>query len=95
MKKQDGRDLNGKEMCQMLEEFCNSMYKEEMKAFTEQLVSRTHRTLQQRIMSLFIACIEHWSNQTDFDMRNEATIKLAKKIIENTGDKYDRALPLI
>ena len=49
-------------------------------------------------MVLFIACIERWSQAHDdrrFDARNEATVKLAKKICDATGDKYDRHLPLI
>jgi hypothetical protein len=46
-------------------------------------------------MRLFIACIEAWATQENFDARNEATIKMAKLIVEATGDKYDRQLPTI
>lgn len=96
MKTQHGRDLTGAEMCQMLDEFCNSIGgTDDVKDFVEQLTHRTHRTLQQRIMALFVAAIEAWAAEEHFDARNEATVQLAKKIVAATGDKYDRHLPLI
>ena len=61
-------------------------------------VTSEHRTLQQGMMRLFTACIEKWAEQADkgqYDLRNEATVKLCKKIVEATGDKYDRGLPLV
>lgn len=96
MSKNDhGRDLSGSEMAQMLDEFCNKADREDIAAFVEQVTMRTHRTLQQAIMRLFIATIEAWATQKNFDGRNEATIKLCKRIIEATGDKYDRCLPRV
>jgi hypothetical protein len=95
MKTQHGRDLDGKEMCEMLDEFCNGASVNHYSEFIVQLTQRTHRTLQQKIMGLFISCIEAWSVQSNYDARNEATIKLCQKIIAATGDKYDRALPYI
>jgi hypothetical protein len=95
-----GRDLTAAEMAQTLDEFVNSgsMGKEKTKEFVEQIVNRTHRTLQQLIMGLFVATIEGWAeacDQNNFDGRNESTVKLAKKIITATGDKYDRGLPYV
>lgn len=97
MKTQHGRDLTGAEMAQMLDEFCNAFsHEKEMNDFVEQVTRRTHRTLQQRIMALFVKTIEAWADgKCGHDARNEATVKLARRIVEATGDKYDRFLPLI
>jgi hypothetical protein len=99
MKTQHGRDLTGEEMAQMLDEFCNGLDRREVPKFVEQVTLRTHRTLQQKIMGLIVPLLEAWAEQAKspgrFDARNEATVKLAKKMIDATGDKYDRALPLI
>lgn len=95
-KTQHGRDLTGKEMAEMLDEFANGAGREQIPAFVEQLTMRTHRTLQQSIMGLFVACIEAWAeDKGGHDGRNEATVKLAKKMIDGTGDKYDRGLPYV
>lgn len=96
MKTQHGSDLTGAEMAQLLDEFCNRYDRTEYEKFVEQLTCRTHRTLQQRIMGLFVAAIEGWAaDKGGHDGRNEATVKLCQKIIAATGDKYDRHLPLI
>jgi hypothetical protein len=97
MKTQHGRDLTGAEMAQTLDEFVNAFSREkEMDDFVKQLTTRTHRTLQQLCMTLFVKCIEAWAeDKGGHDARNEATVKLAKKIVEATGDKYDRFLPHI
>jgi hypothetical protein len=95
-KTQHGRDLTGAEMAQMLDEFANKSYDEDVAEFVEQITCRTHRTLQQKIMGLFMRTIEAWAgDKGGHDARNEATVALAKKIVAATGDKYDRFLPLI
>ncbi len=98
MKKQHGSELTGAEMAQMLDEFCNSGDRKgskNWKDFVEQVCARTHRTLQQKIMALFLACIEGWaSDEFGHDARNEATVKLCQKICQ-TFDQYDRTLPYI
>lgn len=95
-KTQHGRELTGAELAQMVDEFVNGHgSSEDVEAFADQICHGTHRTLQQRIMGLFVTTIARWSEQSTFDARNEATIKLAKKIIAATGDKYDRHLPFI
>lgn len=53
--------------------------------FAERMMSE-HRTLQQSTMRLFIAIIREWSQQEYYDLRNEATIKLSKKIINALDD---------
>ncbi len=95
-KTQHGRDLTGAEMAEMLDEFCNSSGSDKVAAFVEQVTCRTHRTLQQKIMGVFVACIEAWAkDENGHDARNEATVKLCKKMVAATGDKYDRLLPCI
>ena len=44
-----------------------------------------------------VKSLEAWAElpEGQYDGRNEATVKLARKIIAATGDKYDRFLPLI
>jgi hypothetical protein len=93
--KTHGRELTGAEMAEMLDEFMNSSGNEKIPEFVEQLTCRTHRTLQQRIMGLFVACIEAWAEAPSYDARNEATVSLAKKFVAGSGDKYDRFLPFI
>ncbi len=99
MKTQHGRDLTGEEMAEMLEEFANGASSKDMAAFTEKVTDGIHRTLQQKCMRLFVACIEAWASRAErpglYDMRNEATVKLCKKMVDATGDKYDRHLPTI
>ena len=94
MKTQSGSELTGTEMAQMLDEWCNA--NRQSKDFVEQVTMRTHRTLQQKMMGLFVSVIEAWSeDRGGHDARNQATVELAKKMIQGTGDKYDRALPFI
>lgn len=92
-----GRDLTATEMAQMLDEYINSANEgRDFAQFAEQITCRTHRTLQQKIMSLFLRTIEAWvEDKGGHDARNAATVALAKKIVAATGDKYDRFLPRI
>lgn len=89
--------MTGKELAEALSNFVNGASKNDMREFVEQLTRREHRTLQQRAMSLFVGCIERWAEDLDtnrFDLRNEATVRLAARFVQAT-DKYERALPLI
>lgn len=97
MKAQHGRDLAGDEMAQVLDEFVNGANENHIQDFVAQVTKCTHRTLQQSIMRLFVATIEAWASlpESRYDLRNEATIKLCKKIVQATGDKYDRYLPTV
>ncbi len=86
--------MSGKEMAEALSNFANGCSKSDMQEFAEHLTTRVHRTIQQKCMGLFVACIERWA-ESGSDLRNEATVKLCKKIVTATGDKYDRMLPYI
>jgi hypothetical protein len=96
MKTQHGRDLTGEEMAQMLEEFANGAGSTGIETFVEHLTCRTHRTLQQKVMGMFVKTIEAWAEaKGGLDLRNAATVTLARKIVAATGDTYDRFLPTI
>jgi len=60
-------------------------------------ICNDHRTLQQSAMRAFLACIQQWKEAHDegrYDMRNEATVRLAKKMLEAVDEK-DLYLPMI
>ena len=76
-----------------LENFVNGATKKDMAEFVDYVVHYAHRTLQQRMMALFMDVIQAWA-KSSFDLRNEATVKLAQKIMSKL-DKYDVMLPLI
>lgn len=87
----------GEEVGKGLALLCNS-YSREMttKAFVKEITERTHRTLQQQIMKMFLEVIFAWAKQADsgdYDGRNEATVKMAQRIREALGD--DVYLPFI
>lgn len=58
--------------------------------------TKEHRTLQQSFTAVCFAWIAHLANleEGQYDMRNEASVKAAKKIMEKF-DQYDLALPFI
>lgn len=65
------------------------------KPFVEAMTEREHRTLQQSAFGVFMACIEAWSKQENFDLRNEYTIKMCKKIMEAVKDDWFGRCPYI
>ena len=72
-----------------LSRFANSYISSE-EAFVD-CVMRDHRTLQQGMFRLFVACIREWAKAYDegrYDLRNEQTCKLCKRIVEKTDDLY-------
>jgi len=50
------------------------------KPFVE-AVMQEHRTLQQQMFEVMLACIEAWAKQEHFDARNEYTIKKCKEVM--------------
>ena len=59
-----------------------------------ELIARQHRTLQQSFTRLCVAWLRHLSklNENQYDARNEASVKLAKKML---ADVKDDGLPFI
>jgi uncharacterized phage-like protein YoqJ len=45
-------------------------------------ITKEHRTIQQSIFGLFLRTIEEWSNQENYDYRNEFTVQKSKEIME-------------
>lgn len=85
-----------KELVNDLSSFVNFSDDDDLHDFAEQM-TRDHRTLVQKKMKLVLYFIEELAKLHDsnyYDLRNEASCKLAKKIVE-TFDKYDRMLPHI
>lgn len=79
-----------------LDRIANVGRKEHYRKAVEGICYRTHRTLQQGIMRLFLETIREWAEAYDtgqYDARNEATVKLSRKIVDAIeGDDY---LPFI
>ena len=92
-----GRNLTGKELAELIGEFVNAGDKKEYAEFVDAIVNREHRTLQQKICSLFMNTFEAWGSlpADRYDLRNQATVKLAKTVVEATKDVFYKSLPLI
>lgn len=45
-------------------------------------MSREHRTLQQSMTGLMLAWFKHLANETHYDLRNEASVRMARKVME-------------
>jgi hypothetical protein len=83
-----------KETVKAVSDFCNS-FTPDNKGFVEGM-SREHRTLQQAFTGLAVSWLMHLASLKDgeFDGRNEASVQLAKKLLDGK-DRYDLALPMI
>jgi hypothetical protein len=73
---------NAKEVVDHLSRFVNSMGRNP-KYFVD-AVKCEHRTLQQSMFNVFLACIEGWANLPEgwYDLRNEYTVMNSRKIIK-------------
>ncbi len=91
--------LTPEEVARNLSDFVNVMGDDkDVELVAEHVVNRTHRTLQQSIMGLFLKVIYKWAKNYEegwYDGRNEATCKLAKSIVDHIGENYKYGLPLI
>jgi len=82
--------LEGRQLAMNFENFVNVMCNDEaVTEFVTYITCNTHRTLQQKMMGVFLKCIKEWSSKKDFqyDLRNEATIILSKKIMKAIEDQ--------
>ena len=89
-------DQAAKKLADDLTSMVNKADDQDLRNFAEQM-THDHRTLVQKKMKLVLYFIEELAKLHDsnyYDLRNEASCKLAKKIVE-TFDKYDRMLPHI
>ena len=86
------RQATGAEMAEAMERFVNNLSEDTFHGFVERM-GRSHRTLQQgfsRLCILWFAQLAEAGKARQFDLRNEASVKLAAKIME-----LNTALPLI
>jgi hypothetical protein len=93
MKGISGGDLEPQELAEVIGEFVNShsWSSSDREQFAEAMM-RQHRTLQQLVMSLFMAVVRRWAEAQKsgwFDLRNEATVRTSVAIVrlfeENPG----------
>ena len=88
-----GKD-DAEKIVRQLSDYVNNM-SHDSEAFAN-AVMQEHRTLQQSMMALFVLCIKKWSecdSENNHDGRNEATCKMATKIMEALDG--DIGLPFI
>ena len=87
------RRQEAKELVKLLSSHMNSFAKD-YSDFVEMVVYQEHRTLQQNTMRLVLQLIQGWAKAHDdnrYDLRNEATCKAAKKIME----LFDNEIPFL
>jgi len=90
----------GKEIAKQFSDALNSFTPDNVvKGFVEG-ITRNHRTLQQSSMDAIMSVIREWAKMYDekcFDLRNEATCKLCKSIVDMTERSEEPLghLPLI
>jgi hypothetical protein len=84
-----------KEFIDSFSDFVNNM-SDEPKFEAIELMTREHRTLQQSMTRFSIWWLERLARYQDFefDLRNEASVRLAKEFVENIPVE-ERALPFI
>ena len=77
--------------------FVNVMGDSERVNLLIEAMANDHRTLQQGFTRLALAWLVHLAGLKEghYDLRNEASVKLAKKLLEGVDVKFDLFLPLI
>lgn len=58
--------------------------------FADRITTREHRTLQQLIFGMIWRCIVKWAEHDKngwYDARNEATVKLCRRIVDAVGEE--------
>ncbi len=83
---------SGEEFAQLFSTFCNVMNNGPKTVAIDKMI-RDHRTIQQNMMRFCLAFIARMAEQRS-DLRNEASVELAKQIMDRT-DYQARALPKI
>ena len=87
------RDIEkGSEVAKQVADLLNYFGNEDaVEGFVTQMTCFTHRTLQQSVMGLICKLLEAWAEMDSsgvYDLRNEATVKLATKLQEVCKDSY-------
>ena len=81
------------ELQKATEDFLNSFCSAEDEVEFVEIMSRTHRTLQQSYTRFIMRWVGKMAMTEHFDLRNQKSVELCKKIIELPEE--DRYLPLI
>lgn len=89
-------DRDATQLARDLTKFLNVMNDDHRFELLVSALGREHRALQQKVTRLAVNWLESLAElpENRCDMRNEASVKLAKKLLDGT-DKYDRCLPSI
>ena len=82
-----GAVREGREMAEQLAQFTNSFDNGCQQAFAEGML-RQHRTLQQNVVRMFMSYMDMLAEQDDYDLRNQASIRLAKRIKRLMDDEH-------
>jgi len=80
------------EVAKLISSFVNNFGCDE-KTFVSTML-REHRTLQQSFTRLCVMWLEELAKSPDFDLRNEASVLLARRFVQRL-DHVDRALPFV
>ena len=91
--KKDDQEL-ARKLADLMGRYFNTYSDRERADLLVKEVSRQHRTLQQSIGKYIIAQIKAWAETEHYDLRNEATVMLCRKIMENLKDE-ETHLPMI
>ena len=84
----DGEERS-KALVTELTRFCNVMaHGKDGPAQVAQHLMREHRTLQQNVFGLFLACVKEWAETPNnrMDARNEWTIEKCRAIVAELGE---------
>lgn len=83
MSRQTQIKADAKEMVEKFSRIVNCFNDTEVAEVISDCIMKEHRTLQQAMMRVFMHQIKVWSETPFYDLRNEDTIKLSKKIMKN------------
>ena len=92
----DNREEQVKKLAQELSNVVNEFERTGVKILIEEM-SQDHRTLQQGYTRFALEWLYHLSQLPEghYDLRNQASVEIAKKIDKAVDLKYARQLPLI
>jgi len=92
---QEGPDKETKELANSISNWVNRHSKRDFPSLM-QLLAQDHRTLQQKFTAVCLAWFVHLATLEDywFDLRNQASRDIAKKIVANV-EEVKWGLPLI
>jgi hypothetical protein len=88
MLREDSKEAH--ELAQAISRYLNVMGDDRLGNLIVEL-GRDHRTLQQKFTRVCMLWMEHLSKQENYDLRNEASVMLARRIMDLPA--RDRALP--